>query len=183
MKFCKFILIILFFSIAAVSSAEPKSFTSEQVKTAYIFNFLQFIEWPGGAAELPSVKVAVVGVVPDNFKENLNKLKEKNIKTRPIEVVYFADSNSALSSSDSISLIYIMQLSESDEVTILKKFSEKPVLTIGDGETFIKNGGMIMFTDKDQRVLFDINLAQAEKNNFRIPSRLQRIANQIHKEG
>jgi hypothetical protein len=49
-------------------------------------------------------------------------------------------------------------------------------LTIGDGENFVADGGIIGLQEVDGRLLFDINLELIRKGDYHISSQLLKLA-------
>ncbi|SPF52262.1 Putative transmembrane protein (fragment) [Candidatus Sulfopaludibacter sp. SbA4] len=55
------------------------------------------------------------------------------------------------------------------------------ILTVGEGETFLHDGGMIAFVIENRRVRFDINQKTAGTAMLRISSRLLNVARSVEK--
>jgi hypothetical protein len=56
------------------------------------------------------------------------------------------------------------------------------VLTVGEGERFIYEGGMIAFVIDNRRVRFDVNQAAAENADVKISSKLLSIARKVSRQ-
>ena len=55
------------------------------------------------------------------------------------------------------------------------------VLTVGEGETFIRNAGMVAFVLENRRVRFDINQTAAENAGLKLSSKLLSVARSVEK--
>ena len=55
------------------------------------------------------------------------------------------------------------------------------ILTVGEGEEFLRDGGMIAFVIENRRVRFDINQTAAETARLKISSRLLSVARSVEK--
>jgi hypothetical protein len=55
------------------------------------------------------------------------------------------------------------------------------VLTIGEGEKFIRESGMIAFIIENHRVRFDINITAAANASLKLSSRMLSIARSVEK--
>ncbi len=55
------------------------------------------------------------------------------------------------------------------------------VLTVGEGEGFVRDGGMIGFVVENRRVRFDINQTAAEQAALKLSSRLLSVARAVQK--
>src|SRR3972149_11004889 len=79
--------IILVLSIAInVSSADAQQHKPGEydVKAAFIYNFLKFIEWPNGAFAGRSDKVELCVLGDDPFGTALNSIEEETVKDKKI---------------------------------------------------------------------------------------------------
>jgi hypothetical protein len=54
-----------------------------------------------------------------------------------------------------------------------------PVLTVGDGDTFLDDGGVIQLRTLDRRVRFDISMSAAQHSRLRLSSQLLRLALEV----
>jgi hypothetical protein len=55
------------------------------------------------------------------------------------------------------------------------------VLTIGEGEAFVREGGMIGFIIENRRVRFDINQAAAMRSQLIMSARLLSVARTVQR--
>jgi hypothetical protein len=58
---------------------------------------------------------------------------------------------------------------------------EAGVLTVGEGESFIRNGGMIAFVIENNRVRFEINQTAAERAGLKLSSKLLSVAKSVER--
>ena len=59
---------------------------------------------------------------------------------------------------------------------------ELAILTIGDIDHFIEYEGIIGFVKEDNKIRFEINLTQAEKQRLKISSQLLKLARRVIQE-
>ena len=52
---------------------------------------------------------------------------------------------------------------------------------MGEGDNFIREGGMIAFVVENRRVRFDINQSAAEKADLKLSSKLLSVARAVEK--
>jgi hypothetical protein len=62
---------------------------------------------------------------------------------------------------------------------ILAGVKGNPVLTAGESEHFVQEGGMISFLLEDNKIRFEVNLEVAQKAKLRISSRLLALAKTV----
>jgi hypothetical protein len=53
------------------------------------------------------------------------------------------------------------------------------VLSVGEGETFLRDGGMIAFVVENRRVRFEINRTAADNAGIKLSSRLLSVAKSV----
>jgi hypothetical protein len=57
------------------------------------------------------------------------------------------------------------------------------VLTVGEGDGFLREGGMIAFVVENRRVRFDVNPSAAENAELRFSSKLLSVARTVERMG
>jgi YfiR/HmsC-like len=162
-------------------SVDPALFCQEtngsieyQVKAAFLLNFTKFVEWPVTAfrQEDSPVSICILGVDPfggglDQILSgelvNGRKVVAQRIKSVPPPQVCQA---------------LFVSRPEKDIGKILPGLGPG-VLTVGEGESFIRDGGMIAFVIENRRVRFEINQASAENAGLKLSSKLLSVAKQV----
>lgn len=170
----KLVLCLLFLPGAASVWGGEDADLELKVKATFLASFAQFVEWPEaamGAADAPII-LGVLGDDPfGNYLEQAASRKTAN--GRKIQVKRFQDAAAAAAGS------HILFVGNSERQRLAKVFQElktKPVLTVADIPTFLRDGGMIRFVIRDERVQLEINAEKAKSNELRISSKLLRLA-------
>jgi hypothetical protein len=162
------------------SSAEETPTPSEyQVKAIFLLNFLKYVEWPVAAHSTTNSPFKVVHVGEDRFAPDFAAFaKSKTIDHRAVAL-----KRSGASDDWQRSHVLFVSGSERRNVrNILSAVKGRPVLTVGESDNFIAEGGMINFVMKDNKVRLHINLAAAEKAGLKISSRLLGVADVVKRE-
>lgn len=55
------------------------------------------------------------------------------------------------------------------------------VLTVGEGDSFRRDGGMVAFVIENRRVRFDVNQTAVEKSALKMSSRMLNVARSVEK--
>lgn len=152
-------------------SQEP--FSEYQVKAAYLFNFLKFVEWPEGAFGDPLAPI-VIGVVGDDpFGNALPQVVAgKTVQGRDLVV-------HAFHSGENVRSAHILFISASEKKRapmILSGLRGSPVLTVADLDGFLDEGGMIQFVNENDRVRFAINLTATSQARLKMSAKLLSLA-------
>jgi hypothetical protein len=155
---------------ALLSAQTP---TEYQVKAAYLFNFLKFVEWPDDPGADPHGKW-VIGFVGDSPIDNeLTQLVEgKNVQGRELQVKKFQ-------TADNLRHCNILFITESEKKrlpSILAELRGSSVLTVADMDNFIGLGGMIQFGVEEARVRVAIDVGATGRARLKVSSKLLSLA-------
>lgn len=164
-----------FLLVNQITGAEA-SLIESQVKAAYLFNFLKFVEWPVDAPVGPEGRW-VIGIVGDSpVGAELSLLAErKTVEGRGLLV-------RRLHARDNLSGCDILFVSASEEKhlpLILSGLQGSSVLTVADFGRFIERGGMIQFVTEGDRVRMDIDLGATSRARLKVSSKLLALAQAV----
>ena len=154
--------------------------TGYEVKTAFLFNFAKFIDWPASDFASPQSPFTICVLGQDPFGNMLdNTLNGKIIGDRPLAVRRLKDRAEArhcqivfVSSSESVHLAEIF-------VSVQKA----NVLLVGEMNGFAASGGTIEFTIEENHVRFSINIDAVDRSGLKFSSKLLAVAKIVHDEG
>ncbi|HEV8607607.1 MAG TPA: YfiR family protein [Tepidisphaeraceae bacterium] len=154
----------------------PRAWAEEageyQIKAAFIYNFVQFTDWPASAFSSQDEPILLAVVGPDPFHGGLERaVKDKLIGGRSVAVRHFANPDSV----DKCHVIFI-PAAENGGRAALNRLAGKSVLTIGDGEDFTRAGGVIRFYREKNRIRFEINVKAADRGKLKISAKLLKLA-------
>jgi hypothetical protein len=154
--------------------------TEYQVKAAYLFNFLKFVEWP----DVPPAEAQtkwVIGIVGNSpVGDELSKLVEsKNVLGRELQVKTFQ-------STDNLRACNILFISDSEKKrlpAILAALRGSSVMTVADMEHFLDAGGMVQFAVEDARVRISIDVGATGRARLKVSSKLLALARAVTADG
>lgn len=144
------------------------------VKSAFLYNFIRFIDWPAEAFAGPESPY-IIGVLgrDDRFTRQLESVvRGKTIDGRPLEV----RSAPTMEALDGTHILYIDQTAREEQADVLAALAGRSVVTVGETADFMEAGGIIRFFVRDRKVAFEIHPQAAEKAGLRISSRLLSLA-------
>jgi hypothetical protein len=136
-----------------------------QVKAAFLFNFLKFVEWPAAAADSPWV-IGVLG--HDPFGDVLDQtVLGKVINGRRVEIRRY----SRLNDVKDCNVLFIGRVEfEHSGVPV-----QKGLLTVGETPGFLKSGGIINFYLEDKHLRFEIRATAAHSAGLQVSSQLMKL--------
>jgi len=156
--------------------ADAKTELEYQVKAAFLFNFSKFVEWPSDAFMSPGDPVTVCVMGDDPFGESLDSVVQgETVNGRRLKV-HRTRSTAELRACH---MVFVPR-SERRQSEILSSLRGTGILTVGDGDGFLSDGGIIRFVLDQNRVRFEINLAAAEGNRLKLSSKLLRLARRVY---
>jgi hypothetical protein len=167
------LILVVYFLLANRAAHADQSPTEYQLKAAYLFNFLKFVEWPDDPGGDPHAKW-VIGFVGDTpIGDELTRLFDgKNVLGRDLLVKKFHE-------ADNLRACSILFISESEKKrlpSILTALHGSSVLTVADMDNFIGSGGMIQFVVEDDRVRVAIDVGATSHARLKVSSKLLSLA-------
>lgn len=156
-------------SLPAASDTTQKA-TDYEGKAAFIYNIGRFVDWPQAALG----KRIVIGI--DNDVPMVTVMKkffvDKRIGSRPVEV-------REVHSRSELRACNMLLISSHDSTRVrelLEQLQGANVLTIGEGEQFVKLGGVVALTPHENTYQLSINPKGAERGQLKISSKLMSMA-------
>lgn len=142
-----------------------------KIKTAYLYNFTKFIEWP--ANNRSSFNLCVIGNT--QLKPFLGSLENKTALDKPIKVHYF-DSPQQISECDIAYFEQLGSLSPNGMKEMFRAPQLNKALTVGSPEHFAESGGMIGFVLSQEKLKLHINLQAIKQQGLSISAKLIEVA-------
>jgi len=164
----------LLFLLLLVGKLGASEFPESDIKAAYLFNFAKFVEWPARAFSSSSAPLVIGIFGSDPFGGTLERITQGEVVHGHKLVVRHCRTLGEL--KDCCQIVFIPK-AESDRIDqALAAVRGGAVLTVGDSEHFISQGGMIRFIKAGKNVRFQINAAAAQQEALMISSRLLRLS-------
>lgn len=147
-----------------------------QVKAAFLLNFTKFVDWPASTFVAADSPFAICVLGDDPFGSALDQIVAGEV-VNGRKVI--AQRTMRAPAPKSCQVLFI-ERPEKDVAKMLAGLGPG-VLTVGEGEDFVRNGGMIAFVLDDRRVRFVINQTAAENAGLQLSSKLLKVASSIRK--
>ncbi len=145
-----------------------------QVKAAFLLNFAKFVEWPRAAFATPDTPISICVLGDDPMAHALGQMVAgETVAGRKLAVEKLKQTEPAKSCQ-----VVFTSRTQKDVPGILANY-KTGVLTIGEGEPFLRDGGMITFVVENRRVRFDINQGAAENAGLKLSSKLLNVARTV----
>lgn len=161
---------LLLVALVSGERAQAQASSDEaQVKAAFVYNFLKFVDWPVEAFHGAQDPV-VVGIVGEGDVADATErfLAAKQVGARPVVV-------RRLSWDQPLAGIQAVFIAEPDAKRlrhVLDAAAAASVLSIGEGEEFATRGGVIGLLIEGSKVRFDIDTGAAQAAGLHVSSKL-----------
>ncbi|SFJ37102.1 protein of unknown function [Caulobacter sp. UNC279MFTsu5.1] len=142
-----------------------------QVKAAYLYKLVSFVDWPAGSLPAPGAPVNLCVVGDDPFGAALDQAAQnQQVDGRPLAVRRIA----TVSKSSGCQVLYIAGSKRQSVASALQLVKGSPSLTITEASE--ARGSIVQFVVKEGRVRFTIDLAAAAQNGLTISAKLLSLA-------
>lgn len=144
-----------------------------QVKAAYLFKFLNFVEWPPQAADGP----LVIGVLEaDSLAAELTAVVSNRLINGRTIVTHRLRPGDPLTG---LHVLFIGRMPPARLAPLLAAAKGQPLLVVTDSEEAFAAGSSINFVQVGNKIRFDVALRPAELAHLKISSRLLSVARRV----
>jgi hypothetical protein len=145
-----------------------------QVKALFLYNFTKYVDWPGSAFAASNSPL-VIGVYGNS--DILSPLQQAVIGKSINNHIITVKTISGVSDVGGCAIVFVS--ASANASSIINRAGSSPILTVGEDEEFIDNGGIINFVLREGKVRIDVNLRMARRANLSISSSLLSIADHV----
>lgn len=164
-------LVLLLGLVPAGAAGQPA--LEYDVKAAFILNFVRYIEWPPPERQ-PPLHICVLQQNP--FGDRLTAVvagEEWHGGAMHVRVV------PDVRRGTDCHVLYVPAAAMPRFIAGAALIAGRPVLTVGEHERFLDEGGMMRLFVDDNRVRFSVNQQSADRAGLQISSRLLRLARSV----
>lgn len=155
----------------------PSVLDEYRVKAAFVFRFTQFVTWPDAVvASSPTVDLCIVR--PNPFGAELEQMvRGETIGGRTLRVREIAAGPGSLNGCNAL----FVGASVTVEPRFMQAAADQHILTVGESERFLREGGIIALRVINRRVRFEVDADNARRANLRVAAQLLNLA--VHVRG
>lgn len=151
-----------------------------ELKAIYLYNFLQFVQWPEEQCHLPGGHAQEITVVGDTSLQPIllslqAKLREKN---KDLSLV-FHDSYQEGMDLSNCSLLFIASSERKKLSKILISLEGKQVLTVMDAGADVGSGVMITLLSRENKIRWAVNRKPVAEAGLKMSAKLLEIAEKV----
>jgi len=156
--------------------AGEATITESQVKALFLLNFSKYVSWPDDAFPTTNAPITI-GVYGENhIGDDLQKaVTGKTVSGRGVVVRSIDDPEAA----DACQILFIAGADRKRAGEFLEHLKQRPVLTVGEADTFLDQGGMINLAKRENRIRLEVNLPAAQQVRLQLSSKLLSVADVV----
>ena len=140
-----------------------------QIKAAFLFNFVQFVKWPGAAFTSSDAPFNIGILGDDPFGSALDDTIQGEVVNGHRLTIMRSQSAGEL---EGCQMVFVCRSAQNDTGAILARLGSRPILTVSDAKDFARDGGDIDFYLMDGKIRFEINAQAAKRQGLNISSQL-----------
>ena len=145
------------------------------LKAAFLYNFAKYVEWPQAAFGAADDPIVICSIGADPIEGGGFSFGKKTISGRRIWYRHLGRTYDVTSCH----VVFVEHSADHLWVGIESALHDRPVLTVGETDDFIRRGGVIGFGLEDQKLRFEINDAAARRTGLKISSQLLKLARRV----
>ena len=162
------------FALCIPGAALAAASSEYQVKTAYLYNFAKFIQWPAGAFADSSSPIVIGILGEDPFGNSLDQVvSQRQAQGRSLRIERYQ----SLAEIKHCHLLFISRSEANHQGELLKTIADWVFATVGESADFTRDGGQIrFFFTSNQTIKIEVNPDAAQRAGIFISSRIMKIA-------
>ena len=142
-----------------------------RLKTAFLYNFALFTEWPADVGN--TLRLCVFG--PDPFGVELDGLQGKAVGERSIAV----QRKTGLDGLKGCQIVFVAPAAAGQLPRVLEALEGQTVLTVADSPGAARQGVALNMAVSQNKVSFEANLKAARAARLNLSSKLLRLATEV----
>jgi hypothetical protein len=157
-------------------AAETPILSEYQVKALFLFNFAKYVDWPTNAFTDGHAAIVIGLAGQDDFGDIFNQtIAGKSLNGRQVVIRHVGNE----SEYKNCHILFVSASEKAHLPEILNAVRDSPIVTVGETEQFLAQGGMINFTKKTSRIRLEISLDAAQRANLKLSSKLLSVADVV----
>lgn len=162
--------------VVVAKTSDPATVPTPLIKAVYLYNFARFTEWPSTAAKGPLTLCVLGDAEVANSLDGL--VGNRTINGRDVSVAGLATNRIVRSCH----LLYVAGDDLPRAANALYAVWGMSVFTVGDGEAFVRAGGVAALFSEDGRTKFAINPDAISRAGLRPSSKMLGLARLVREE-
>jgi len=148
-----------------------------QVKAAFLYNFVKFVDWPPDAFQSEKSPITLCVFRYDPFGSALDEvIAGQTLNNRRLLVQQI----NKLPDLKACQLVFVSDREDKHLPEILDSLEGASALVVGEGEDFAEHRGGIQFFLENKRLRFAVNVDAIQRARLKVSSKLLALARIVH---
>jgi uncharacterized protein DUF4154 len=165
------------FALAALALAVPMTAAAaepeHEVKAAFLFKFLTYVDWPDDAFPAPDAPIVIGVIDADDVRRALEEIiAGRTAQGRKVEVRKLKD-------PESVSGLHMVFVGRGSDAALSKLPRLPGLLVVGESDSALDRGAMINLLLVGDHVRFQVAPETAERRGLHISSRMLALAQHV----
>jgi hypothetical protein len=183
-------------AIATKARADSAASLEYQVKAAFLYNFIKFVDWPEEKTADGNEPIIIGIIGKDPFGSAFDPIKDDIVKDKKVVIKRFTGLEELKNSGEEdkskphpqveiIKKCHLLFICNSENKSLKETINlvqDHSVLTVADTQGFLESGGIINFVMEEKKVRFEINITAAKRAKLKIRSQLLKLAKRTIEE-
>lgn len=169
----KALLIVAFLLPAFLPASGQGQALEHQVKAAYLYRFLSFVEWPAASFARPDSPIVIGVLGADDVLEELRGIVPgRVVQGRPVAVRRIQDPSGAAG-------VHLLYLGRGTSAQLDRLPPLRGQLVVTDWAGGLDQGAVVNFVRSEGRVRFEVAVDAAARRDLKISSRMLAVASSV----
>ena len=162
--------------LMALACPRAEAVERTSLEAAIVYNLLQFVEWPGEAAQAAGAPVVVCLDAASPILSELQSLEGRPVRRMKLAVRGIAGADDA----KACGALYVDAEGQRKGLAARKAaLAGGPLLVIGGSDVAASDGLTVRLAESSGRIVFDIDMKAARDTGLVVSSRLLRLARKV----
>lgn len=173
-------LISLFIFLPWHNTTALESAESSEIKAVFLFNLGNYMRWTDkqlGIEQNPFY-ICILGKNPFGGSLNFIQKNRKKISEHPVAINYIEK----ITQTENCKILFISDSETPHLSNIFTFLKGQPILTVGDSTSFVIQGGMIQFYERDNKIRLLMDPETIDETGIKVSANLMRVVKVIEKD-
>jgi hypothetical protein len=158
--------------------AAPGQALEHEVKAAYLFRFLSFVEWPATSFARPDSPIVIGVLGADDVLEELRDIVPgRVVQGRPVAVQRIATLEGR--QAEVAAGVHVLFIGREASGQLARLVPSRGVLVVSDSAGGLDQGAVVNFVRSEGRVRFEVAVDAATRRELKISSRMLAVASSV----
>jgi YfiR/HmsC-like len=163
--------------VAWLAQAEPTA-SADELKAAYLFRFLGYVEWPATTFAGPDVPIVIGVAGAEALLPLLNSVVEgRTVQGRAVVTRHMAPGDALRG----VQVLFVGRDVDAPSAWI-RAAHDRAVLVVTETPEGLARGAVLNFVRVGDRIRFEASVAAAERSGLKLSSRLLAVASSVRRE-